>query len=220
VAQQFGGVAQAAQQQLGTISDSTRAVNQTAQSINSTASKLGLTADQVNTLLATNRSTLVGTLGNINQITADLRSTVATLAPVVNRVQQGELLQNLESLSANAAQASAEFRDLSQALNSPSNLITLQQTLDSARATFQNVQKITTDLDELTGDPKLRESLRNLIQGLGKLVSSTQELQQQAQLAELLSAPEPVPPQAAPSQLAVPSPEPVSATRPDQSNPL
>jgi phospholipid/cholesterol/gamma-HCH transport system substrate-binding protein len=215
VAEQFGSVAQAAQQQLGTVSDSTRAFSQTAQSINLTATKLGLTADQVNALLVTNRSTLVGTLGNINQITADLRSTVATLAPVVDRVQQGELLQNLESLSANAAQASAEFRDLSQTLNTPANLMTIQQTLDSARATFQNVQKITTDLDELTGDPKVRESLRNLIQGLGRLVSSTQDLQQQTQLAELLSLPVAPAVGAAPAVAPSPppAPEPISATR-------
>jgi len=50
---------------------------------------------------------------------------------------------------------SANLRDISNALNSPTNLLVLQQTLDSARVTFQNAQKITSDLDELTGDPAL-----------------------------------------------------------------
>uniref|UniRef100_A0ACD5H2C3 Uncharacterized protein n=1 Tax=Desertifilum tharense IPPAS B-1220 TaxID=1781255 RepID=A0ACD5H2C3_9CYAN len=56
---------------------------------------------------------------------------------------------------------------MSNALNSPTNIVMLQQTLDSARATFQNAQKITADLDEVTGDPAFRDNLRNLVNGLG-----------------------------------------------------
>jgi len=149
--------------------------------------KLGLTADQVNGLLSTNRSNLVSTLDNINVITTQLRTTVTNLDPIVSQVQQGQLLRNLEILSANSAQASANLRDVSTALNSPSNLTVLQQTLDSARATFQNVQKITSDLDELTGDPAFRLNLRNLVNNLSGLVSSSQQLQQQAQLAQILT---------------------------------
>jgi phospholipid/cholesterol/gamma-HCH transport system substrate-binding protein len=180
LSREFKGVAVVVKQQVSTLSASSRNVDRT-------VTKLGLTADQVNGLLATNRSNLVGTLGNINVITAQLRTTVATLNPIVSRVQQGQLLQNLETLSANAAQASANLRDVSTALNSPSNLAVLQQTLDSARVTFQNVQKITSDLDELTGDPAFRTNLRQLVNGLSGLVSSSQQLQQQAQLAQILT---------------------------------
>lgn len=180
LSREFKSVAVVVKQQVSTLSASSRNVDRT-------VTKLGLTADQVNGLLATNRSNLVGTLGNINVITAQLRTTVATLNPIVGRVQQGQLLQNLETLSANAAQASANLRDVSNALNSPSNLTVLQQTLDSARVTFQNVQKITSDLDELTGDPAFRTNVRKLVNGLSGLVSSSQQLQQQAQLAQILS---------------------------------
>ena len=180
LSREFKSVAVVVKQQVSTLSASSRNVDRT-------VTKLGLTADQVNSLLATNRSNLVGTLGNINVITTQLRTTVATLNPIVGRVQQGQLLQNLETLSANAAQASANLRDVSTALNSPSNLAGLQQTLDSARATFQNVQKITSDLDELTGDPAFRTNVRKLVNGLSGLVSSSQQLQQQAQLAQILT---------------------------------
>lgn len=180
LSREFRGVAKIVGQQVSTLSASSRNVDRT-------VTKLGLTADQVNSLLATNRSNLVGTLGNINVITAQLRTTVANLNPVVSQVQQGQLIQNLETLSANAAQASANLRDVSTALNSPSNLTVLQQTLDSARATFQNVQKITSDLDELTGDPAFRVNVRKLVNGLSGLVSSSQQLQQQAQLAQILT---------------------------------
>lgn len=110
------------------------------------------------------------------------------MTPTLNRVNQGELIQNLETLSANAAQASANLRDVSNALNNPTNLLVLQQTLDSARVTFQNTQKITSDLDELTGDPALRDNLRQLINGLSGLVSSTQQLEQQVQVAQTLDS--------------------------------
>jgi len=38
--------------------------------------------------------------------------------------------------------------------------------------TFANAQKISSDLDELTGDPKFRSNIRNLVNGLSGLVSS------------------------------------------------
>lgn len=196
---EFREVARVAKLQIGNFSTTTQAFN-------TTANKLGLTADQVNSLITTNRTTVVDTLGNINLITRDLRTTVYKLGPVVDRVQQGQLLRNLETLSINAAQAAANFRDISNSLNSPTNLVVLQQTLDSARATFQNAQKITADLDELTGDPVLRKNLRDLINGLSGLVSSTERLQQQAQLAQIL------PPLAATVEKNTPDPVTATAT--------
>jgi phospholipid/cholesterol/gamma-HCH transport system substrate-binding protein len=158
-----------------------------AQAITQTANQLSATAAQVNSLLSENRTTLVSTLDNINATSSGLRTSVGRLGTVLSKVEQGEFLQNLETLSANAAKASANLRAASDALNSPANLLVLQQTLDSARATFQNAQKITADLDELTGDPKFRSNLKNLVNGLSGLVSSTQQLQQQTQTAQILS---------------------------------
>ena len=169
-----------ARQEVGTFSG-------TAKSISNAATQFGLTIGQVNSLITANRATLVSTLDNLNQTSGQLRLTVTRLSPTLDRIQQGQLIQNLETLSANAAQASINLRDVSVRLNNPSNLTVLQQTLDSARATFQNAQKITADLDELTGDPQLRNDLRNLIKGLSGLTSSTQQLQQQAQVAQVLA---------------------------------
>ena len=174
------GLVKSARQEVGTFSG-------TAKSIGNAADQLGLTIAQVNSLVTANRATLVSTLDNLNQTSGQLRVTVTRLSPTLDRIQQGQLLQNLETLSANAAQASTNLRDVSVSLNNPSNLTVLQQTLDSARATFQNAQKITADLDELTGDPQLRNDLRNLIKGLSGLTSSTQQLQQQAQVSQVLA---------------------------------
>jgi len=195
-----------AQQQLGNFSTTANSLQRTANQIGAsttqTATKFSAAADQIrltavqanrlitnlDVLLNQNRSTLVATLNNLSQTSEQLRTTVDSLAPTLNRISKGKLIQNLETLTANAAQASANLRDVSKTLNNPTNLLVLQKTLDSARVTFENAQKITSDIDELTGDPKIRQNLRRLINGLSGLVSSTQQLQQQVQVAETLDS--------------------------------
>jgi phospholipid/cholesterol/gamma-HCH transport system substrate-binding protein len=179
-----------------------RATNELTATSTKTANQLGTTAGDFSTtakqasrllnnlddLLTTNRSSLVGALNSITQTSSQLRQTVSSLSPAVNRLTEGELLKNLELLSANAAEASANLKDASKNLNDPKNVVLLQQTLDSARVTFENTQKITSDLDELTGDPKFRQNLLQLVNGLSKLVSSTQDLQQQTKVAFTLDS--------------------------------
>jgi phospholipid/cholesterol/gamma-HCH transport system substrate-binding protein len=160
----------------------------TAKTISSTANQAKTLVTNLDNLVTTNRSTLVGTLNNLSQASNELRVTVSSLSPTVNRFTQGKLLENLETLSTNAAQASTNLRDATKTFNDPSNRLLLQQTLDSARVTFENTQKITSDLDELTGDPAFRNNLRQLVNGLSTLVSSTKQMQQQVQIADTLDS--------------------------------
>jgi phospholipid/cholesterol/gamma-HCH transport system substrate-binding protein len=180
LSREFTQLTKATRQELKSFSASARAVS-------ATASKLGVTADQVNSLLVTNRTNLVTTLDNLSQTSTQLRSAVGSFSSVLGQTERGQLIQNLQTLTANAAKASANLRSASDALSSPTNLLVLQQTLDSARATFQNAQKITADLDELTGDPQFRNNLKNLVNGLSGLISSTQRLEQQTQTAQILA---------------------------------
>ena len=165
----------------------TAAAITSANSVTQAANQITLTANQLNSLVATNRSSIVSTLNNINQASQELRVTVSSLSPTINRINQGQLLNNLEILSANAAQASASLRDLSNNLNNPASLQLLHQTLDSARATFQNVHKITADVDEITGNPAVRNNIRRLIEGLGNLLGSTEQLRQQVAVSQTLA---------------------------------
>lgn len=169
------------QTELKTLSNS---ANRTTTAAGEAATQIGLTAAEVNRLLASNRSSLTNTLNNISLTSDELRRVAVGLAPML---EQGEFITNLQTLSANAAAASANLRSISESLGSEDNILLLQQTLDSARATFQNAQKITADLDELTGDPAFRRNLRNLIDGLNNLVSSTYQLQQQTAIAQVLA---------------------------------
>ncbi len=165
----------------------------TANQLGTTASEFRSTSTQANRLLnnldslvVNNRSSLVSTLNNISESSNQLKVAAGSLSPAINRLTQGELIKNFETLSANAALASANLRDASKTLSDPKNAVVLQQTLDSARVTFENTQKITSDLDELTGDPRFRTNLRQLVNGLSNLVSSTQQIQQQVQVAQTL----------------------------------
>ena len=190
VSKEFGLLAQTSRQELRSVSGTSVATMQnfstTAQSLTQTSNTANLTLAQISGLMNENRSLLVGTLDNLNQSSGSLKVAVAKMGPAIDRVTSGQLIQNLETLSANAAIASANLRDASKAVNNPTNVLMLQQTLDSARATFQNTQKLTTDLDDLMGDPKLRENLRSLINGLSKLVSSSQQVEQRANVAQQL----------------------------------
>jgi len=198
---EIGGLNQSVKSNLETISavvgkistsadTSTKAVTtaaiESANSVTKAANQINLTASQANALLTTNRATLVATLNNINQASEELRLAVNSLQPVINQIEQGKLINNLEVLSANATQASATLRDFSTAINNPRNLLVLQQTLDSARITFENMQKITSELNELTSDPVLRDNIRKIIKVLGDLLGATQQLQQQAEVAQVL----------------------------------
>lgn len=190
----FSGAATSVQQAANEISNSTsKTITQfgtTADKLNSTTANVNRLVNNVDNLVTTNRSTLVTTLDNLNQASEQLQVTFGGLSPTINRFNQGQLIRNLETLSANAAEASANLRDASNALNNPNNILVLQQTLDSARVTFANAQKITSDLDELTGDPQFRRNVREIVDGLSGLVSSTQQLQQQVQVAERLDSTE------------------------------
>lgn len=127
---------------------------------------------------------LVDTLANVQSASLQLRGAADVLGP---RLQSGELVDDLERLVGNAADASADLQAITASLNNPANLVLLQQTLESARDALASAQKVMADVDEITGDPAIRQQLRNLINGLGNLVSSTQSLEQQTEVASMLA---------------------------------
>ena len=192
--------------QIGTFSDTAvtlqRSTNQLTATSTKTADQLGATAKDFSTtakqagrlltnldnLVTTNRSSLVGALNSMTETSNQLRQTVTSLSPAINRLTQGKLLNNLETLSANAAEASTNLKNASESLNDPKNIVLLQQTLDAARVTFENTQKITADLDELTGDPQFRQNMLRLVNGLSKLVSSSKDIQEQTKVAVTLDS--------------------------------
>jgi phospholipid/cholesterol/gamma-HCH transport system substrate-binding protein len=166
-------------------------VNKTANGINTTAADYSKLAQSVDGLISENRQTFKTTLTSFNALSVDLRKTVNSLDPTISKlnttiakVDSDALAKDLKSVLANANKTTENLRDVSIRLNNPKTLDTLQETLTSARLTFQNVQKITADLDEVTGDPNFRNNIKKLVNGLGSLVSSGETMEQQIKLAQ------------------------------------
>ena len=197
LSQEMSKVLNSAQQDLKTFSNAARSITNLADDasgqISTTAEKYQATADNLNQLTANanklleqNQDNLVATLESIKNTSDRLHSLSIRIDDTVASTDTKTLIENLETLTANAAEASANLKDISQTFNNPNNLVVLQQTLDSARATFANTQKITADLDEITGDPEFRDRLKDLVEGLSSLLSSTQELERQIQTTQVL----------------------------------
>ncbi|MGF1601516.1 MAG: MlaD family protein [Thermosynechococcaceae cyanobacterium] len=182
--QKVDGITTALTQTAIQVGDAAEQVGVLGPKFSTTADRLSNTANEVTSLVQANRGTLITTLDNLQVASQDLKVVVNDLEPIIGRVQKGKLIENLERLAANGAQASENLNTLTATLNNPVTLLGIAQTLDSARVTFQNTQKITTDLEQLTGNAEFRENLIKLINGLSKLVSSTQSLEQQLYAAK------------------------------------
>ncbi|MBC6417511.1 MAG: MCE family protein [Prochloron sp. SP5CPC1] len=165
------------------IGESAAKISRTAEQFTVTAAKIGELTSNVNGLVNENRGNIRRTIHNLEDSTGQLKTTVETINGTLEAAKIEELAQNLGIITANTAAASANLRELSQNLNDPTNIVLLQETLDSARATFANAQKITADLDELTGSPEFRRNLLDLVNGLSDLVSSMDELEEEIQTA-------------------------------------
>ncbi|NEO27406.1 MAG: MCE family protein [Kamptonema sp. SIO4C4] len=189
-------------------------LNRTAEEYRLTAIQLNRLVNNVNTSVSENRASLAMTLQNIGTISGELTQLLAnanTTLEQVNASDTQQLLQNLEELTANANAASANLRDMTNAFSDPENVIALQRTLNSARVTFENAQKITSDLDELTGNPEFRQNLLRLVDGLSSLVSSTEQLEQRVQTAQELES--------TPKRQSSPTPTPTASPSPSPSTP-
>ncbi len=152
------------------------AIQEAAGSISQTAQSFQSAADKLTGLVEQNRTSLNASLKNVQQVSEDLQAMSSAVRPLITDPQLHsdvrQIIADVRVASGNVAQATEDLQQISASLNDPGTMATLRQTLDSARITFQNTQKITADIDELTGDPQFRRGLRDLVLGLSGLVSS------------------------------------------------
>jgi phospholipid/cholesterol/gamma-HCH transport system substrate-binding protein len=104
----------------------------------------------------------------------------------LDEIDTKQVMQNIETILNNAVETSNNLREITKTINDPATIVVLQKTLESARVTFENTQKITSDIDELIGDPQFRENLRRLIDGLSNLLSSGEQLEYNLRIAQTL----------------------------------
>jgi phospholipid/cholesterol/gamma-HCH transport system substrate-binding protein len=147
----------------------------------------------LNAVLSENRGQIVNTLDNINQaslgigsLANNLNNTALRLNAGLDEIDTKQVMQNIETILNNAVETSNNLREITKTINDPATIVLLQKTLESARVTFENTQKITSDIDELIGDPQFRENLRRLIDGLSNLLSSGEQLEYNLRIAQTL----------------------------------
>ena len=145
--------------------------------------------ENMNMLINENKSNLstgISSLSQAAQEISQLAKNTDQLVTKVNPTDVAKISKNFETSSQNLTQISKNLLAISEELNNPTNLVTLQQTLDSARVTFANTAKITSEIEEFTGDPEFRRNLKRLVNGLSNLVAYTDLLEKQVELATLL----------------------------------
>ncbi len=164
-------------------------------SLQQTIGQTKQTVVALNTVIKENRANLYQSIlsvqktsTNLNQLISEIQTTVKQASNTLRSPESARMLQNVNKIVANVAETSENLREASKTINDPKTILALQQTLQSARVTFENTQKITSDLDDLTGDPALRENIRRLITGLSSLVSSSDQLEQQVRLSQALES--------------------------------
>ena len=147
----------------------------------------------LNQLVTENRQQVGATLTSIEvtsntlQVLAqDMNETVEIFNVQMQQVDGQQMAADLSQILANAVVTSENLKKLSTDFNDPTLLLTVQRTLDSARVTFENVQKITADIEQFTGDPVFQENLKRLVEGMGALVSSAETLEGQLYTAQTL----------------------------------
>ena len=158
----------------------------TAESFQTTAQQVNQLTNDVEQLISQNESNLTTTLESISTTSDRLQTLVVKIDKTVDAADTKKLASNLNELTTNAVVASNNLKNITESFGSDRGVVGLQQTLDSARVTFDNAQKITSDLESLTGDPAFLKNVRDLVNGLGGLVSSTEQLEQQIQTSQVI----------------------------------
>jgi len=147
----------------------------------------------LNEMIKENRANIAQSITNvqktsrdIDQTALELGNTVRQARTLLNAPESARILSNLDKVMAASVETSKNLQNISRTFNDPKTILTIQETLQSARSTFENTQKISADLDDLTGDPKFRTNLRRLVNGLSSLVSTADDLDKQIRLSQSL----------------------------------
>ena len=172
---------------VGNVADNVSSeVTTTAQSYQATAEQINRLANNVEKLIDQNENSLGDTLNSISTTSDRLQNLAIKIDKSVDAANTEKLAANLDELTTNAAVASENLKNITESFGSEAGVVSLQQTLDSARVTFDNAQKITSDLESITGDPAFIKNVRDLVNGLSGLVSTTEQLEQQIQTGKAI----------------------------------
>jgi phospholipid/cholesterol/gamma-HCH transport system substrate-binding protein len=160
---------------------------QTLNNLNSTLVSVRGTSEQIRTFMAINRIRLTDTLTSLSQTSKQLNRSLRRLDPLAQQLEQTKVLSSLDQIAMNTAILTSDLQKFSGALSDPQTLQRLHTLLAAAESLILNLNKITSDVDELTGNPRFREDVLELIHALSKLFSLVQKFSEQLSQAEALN---------------------------------
>ncbi len=173
----------------------TEQINSISEDFRKTSGEINILATNLNGIIDNNKTNINDAIINLSATTKEVSTLAKNADSLISKLDKSltandiqKLVSNLETATANFEKISDDLLAISTEINNPANLVALQQTLDSARVTFANTAKITSDLDELTGDPQFRSNMRKLVDGLSNLVSYTELIEKQVELAIALDS--------------------------------
>ncbi|MCS7031673.1 MAG: MlaD family protein [Gloeomargarita sp. SKYG116] len=132
-----------------------------------------------NSELVDNMAALTRSLGDLNKdvrrLTVEARQTLQQVQAAAQQVEQAGT-----RMATAADTTTAILRENRATLRT--SLVRLNRTLETAQSAFTAFRKVATDVDQITGDPQVREDIKNLIRGLGKLLKLTEEMRHQLEV--------------------------------------
>lgn len=93
------------------------------------------------------------------------------IIPLLTELRSGNLVGNVEALTAVAAEAAADIQRLQSEVLSDANVRALRESVQTLSKTLQHIERITGDLGGLTGDKRVTGNLKQLIEALSRLVA-------------------------------------------------
>jgi hypothetical protein len=96
-------------------------------------------------------------------------SLVAEVTPLLRELREGGLVQNLEALTAAAADAAADAQELQRAVLTPDNTRALRSAVQTLCRTLEHVESVAGDVSVFSRDTSVQRNLKTLIQALSRI---------------------------------------------------
>ena len=109
---------------------------------------------------------------NLEPLLIEVGEIVKELRPMLQGVHEQGTLDTIAKLAEHASSTVQDIRELKKSILTDDNQENLRLSISTLTKTLQNVEKVSGDVSNVSGDPATRQNLRHLIQSLSRLVDA------------------------------------------------
>ncbi|KAH9300236.1 hypothetical protein KI387_011819, partial [Taxus chinensis] len=125
---------------------------------------------QIDDISITKAYDLAERIGSVIEEAKPLLAKIEVMAgdfqPLLKEVREGGLLKEVEHLTKGLVNASEDLRKLNSSILTPENTDLLRQSVSTLIMTLKNIESISGDISDMTGDAATRHNLKQLIDSL------------------------------------------------------